>query len=100
MTEARYTGKGFVTIPRQVLFNPGISDKAKLILMYLLDKQGLPHWKVNEKHIAEVYGWNPSTVAKYVQELKNYGFVHIHQERCRGRIVGTTWHYSESALTP
>jgi hypothetical protein len=96
ITNARYMGRGYVTIPREVMFNPALSCKAKCVLIYLLDKAGLPHWVVRREHIAEVLGINRSTVGFAVAELTSAGFLHIHQERCKGKIVGSTWHYSDT----
>ena len=91
--------KDFLVIDNAVIRDTRLTDRARSILFYLLSCSN--QWRIVPKYLATQMNLSANTVAKYLTELEQYGY--IIRERIRddaGRFIGSIHRIMESSIFP
>jgi hypothetical protein len=89
------TARPFTRIDNEVLDNPDLSDRAKLVLIQMLRKPD--HWEFYSSELERTLSCKRDALLKALRELEVHGFIRrIPSKSDSGRFARTTWMVYES----
>ena len=91
--------KDFLVIDNAVIRDTRLTDRARSIVFHLLSRPN--QWRIVPKYLAKQMNLSVNTIAKYLTELEEYGY--IIRERIRddaGRFIGSIHKIMESSIFP
>ena len=91
--------KDFLVIDNAVIRDTRLTDRARSIVFHLLSRPN--QWRIVPKYLAKQMNLSVNTIAKYLTELEEYGY--IIRERIRddaGRFIGSIHRIMESSIFP
>lgn len=83
MAKVNNKTKGFGSIPRDVVYDNGLSDRARFVYVYMACKP--KNWEFYQDKVAEELGYGKDTLRKYLDELIIRGWITENEQQNDGK---------------
>ena len=83
MAKVNNKTKGFGSIPRDVVYDKELSDRARFVYVYMACKP--ENWEFYQDKVAEELGYGKDTLRKYLDELIIRGWITENEQQNDGK---------------